>query len=86
MPLAIDMFPIETERELLDQMVESVTAAKEVCSKPMAVILHEGTSPEILKKTLLLKERLSSIGFPVYPTLSRAARAISRFILWEKEW
>ena len=46
MPLAIDMFPIEREHQLLDQMIDSVIAAKNVCSKPIAVVLHEGTSPE----------------------------------------
>ncbi|MFH1625176.1 MAG: CoA-binding protein, partial [Pseudomonadota bacterium] len=80
MPLAIDMFPTEKEEKLLNQMVESVTLAKEACSKPMAVVLHEGTSPEILGKTLLLQEKLSSLGLPVYPTIGRAAQAISRFV------
>ncbi|MBI4621524.1 MAG: CoA-binding protein [Desulfobacterales bacterium] len=80
MPLAIDMFPIEREHELLDQMIKSVTESKKVCSKPMVVVLHEGTSPEILGKTLLLQERLSSLGLPVYPTLGRAAKAIGKFI------
>ena len=80
MPVAIDMFPIEREHELLAQMIDSIVLAKEVCSKPMAVVLHEGTSPQILGKTLYLQEKLSCLGLPVYPSLGRAAKAISRFI------
>ncbi|MDY7031587.1 MAG: hypothetical protein SVY10_06715, partial [Thermodesulfobacteriota bacterium] len=80
MPLAIDMFPTEQEDELLDQMIESVTSARDVCSKPMAVVLHKGATEEILGKTLSLQGKLSSLGLPVYPTLGRAAQAVGRFI------
>ena len=79
-PMATDMFPMDGEDEILDQMVKSVIAAKEMCPKPIALVLHEGTSSEIIEKTLFSKERLSSLGLPVYPTLARAARALDRFI------
>lgn len=80
MPLAIDMFPVEKEDILLDQMITSVTAAKDICPKPVAVVLHEGVTPSILGKTLLLQKKLASLGLPVYPSLGRAAQAMSRFI------
>ncbi|MFH1625762.1 MAG: CoA-binding protein [Pseudomonadota bacterium] len=78
--LTVDIIPTKGEHELLDKMVESVIKAREACSKPMAVVLHEGTSPETLARTFLLQQTLSSYGLPVYPTIGRATQAIGRFI------
>lgn len=78
--LTVDIIPTKGEHELLDKMVESVIKTRETCSKPMAVVLHEGTSPETLGRTFLSQQMLSSYGIPVYPTIARATQAIGTFV------
>lgn len=82
--LPFDMFHVKNEGELLDRMVESVTASRKVCSKPMVIVFHPGISPEMVVKSISVQERFCSLGLPVYPALDRAARAISRFISYHQ--
>ena len=78
--LPLDMFHVRNEMELLDRMVESINASLEVCPKPIAVVFHQGTSTETIIKSVEVQEKFCSLGLPVYPTLEKAAKAMSKFI------
>ncbi|MDY6853322.1 MAG: CoA-binding protein [Thermodesulfobacteriota bacterium] len=52
--------------------------------KPIAMIVQASTRPEIAHNAFLAQERFASAGFPVYPTVGRAANAISKFIEYHR--
>jgi len=77
-PVAIDMMPLLEEEDILETMVENIIAAKEVCSKPAVVVLHQGVSASMSAVVTAAASKLCAAGFPVFPTLAEAARALAR--------
>jgi acyl-CoA synthetase (NDP forming) len=63
-----------------DQVVNIIQQSSKVCSKPIAIVLQPANNPETFKETFLAQKRLASSGLPVYPTIPRAANAISKFL------
>ncbi len=83
--LPLDMFHIKNEEEVLNRMAESVIGSRDICSKPIVIVFHQGISPEILVKSIAVQDRFCSLRLPVYPTLGRAATAISKFIGYHQD-
>jgi len=76
--LLADMFPAYLGK--YDRLVNGILRSSKVSSKPMAVVVQPASHPEMFKETFLAQQRLVSSGFPVYPSIPRAANAISKFL------
>ena len=61
----------------LTSATEAIIAAARDCVKPMTVVMRTSASPEAVKAMLKEQQALMAAGIPVYPTVRRAARAIS---------
>ena len=69
-------------RALFQGTIQTFIKTGKECQKPMAVVLGSAGVPEDWRwKVVIQAERtFLEAGFPVYPTLSRAAKALSRLI------
>ena len=48
--------------------------------KPLAIVIETGIRPEVSQNAFSAQSCFASAGFPVYPTVARAAKAISKYI------
>lgn len=67
------------ERELTNTTDAMIRAARD-CVKPVIVVLRTSAFPEAVKAILEHQRVLVAAGIPVYPTIHRAAQAISRVL------
>ena len=81
-PIAIDMMPLAEEQSILEAMVDNIIAAREVCSKPAAVVLHQGVSATMSAAVTVAANKLCAAGFPVFSTLAEAAGALARCLCY----
>ena len=75
-------------KEVFRPYVESILKLNNAANKPMAVVLHFLATAEAKQLASEANARLCEAGFPVYPSLRRAASAINRFIeynAWYRE-
>ena len=63
-----------------DVIGEKISEWKTPTLKPMALVIETSTRPEVSKRAFSAQQKFTSAGFPVYPTVARAANAISKFI------
>jgi len=88
--ITVDNLPTHMiEHSALNLMVNALISAREVSAKPMAVVINADVSTIAFEQLDEARERLLSAGFPIYPTFSRAAQAISKFIRYHedgKQW
>ena len=76
-----DDLPAPAKRQTLYQMIiEAILHSRETCQKPMAAVIAPGRRSEFVEWTVSAQQQLAAAGYPVYPTVARAAKAISRFI------
>lgn len=67
-------------KEVFRPYIESILKLNIAAIKPVAVVLHFLATAEAKQLASEAHVRLSEAGFPVYPSLRRAASAINRFI------
>ncbi|MDY6856319.1 MAG: hypothetical protein SWO11_16795 [Thermodesulfobacteriota bacterium] len=65
-------------------MVKIIQQSSKACSKPIAIVLQPANNPKTFKEMFLAQESLTSCGFPVYPTIPRAANAINKFLSYHQ--
>ena len=73
-----------TGYNLMEHVAENVIRAGRETDKPIAVVLRTAGAMEAWQTFLTLQERCLDAGFPVFPTVARAAIAISRFIKYSE--
>jgi len=81
--LSADIFPSYLGR--YEQAANGVLQSSKICSKPVAIVLQDASHPETFEKTFLAQQRLTSAGFPVYPTIARAVSAINKFLAYHRQ-
>ena len=64
-------------RKRLEGITKAVLEAGNCCGKPLAISLLSGGTPENVVVASELQQRCLRAGFPVYPSIARAASAIS---------
>ena len=69
-------------QNVLEGVIDALLAAKERVTKPMTVILHSYGSAKGLVTMHDFQKRFAAAEIPVYPTIARAANAISKFIAY----
>ena len=70
--------------KLLDGVVDGVIRAGKETDKPMAICLRTAGSLPAWEAFLELQEKCLKTGFPVYPTVGRAALAVGRFLQYHQ--
>jgi acyl-CoA synthetase (NDP forming) len=72
-------------RESVAEGVDTVMKAHRELGKPVAMALSSSGSIELYTLAHQLQEELQQAGVPVYPTVGRAAHAISKFIGYHEQ-
>lgn len=69
-------------QQFVREAIEAVIEAKEASGKPIAVVLRPGDSPEEWRWKAVMEEqqRCLAANLAVYPSISRAARALGKFV------
>jgi len=76
-----DVFPAYTRKlTMYGLMVKTMLESSAASSKPVAIVLQPGIHPEQYMEAFSAQQEFVSAGFPVYPTVARAANAIGKFI------
>ncbi len=69
-------------QQFMEMMVQQMVAAREACGKPIVVVLRQPLDAESMERTLAFQEKAWRAGFPLFPTIPRAANAIARLRRW----
>ncbi len=77
-------FMLQRGQEQVDKTVEALLRAGRACNKPMAVVILTAGAPEVAKAVFDIRQKCLEAGFPVYPTIARAAQAISKLIAYNE--
>ena len=64
----------------LQEMSQATIEAATNCGKTIAVVLHSSGAPDVSNAVALEQEKYAKAGIPVYPTIARAAQAISKVL------
>jgi len=80
MHFGFDIWAMVSRGIPLHPFVESVSKLARNIKKPLAVVLHYAVDPASRVLADQAQERFVALGLPVYPSISRAANAISKYI------
>ena len=69
-------------RRRVQRLLDELIRVKGSCTKPMAMIVRPGDSPEAWRwrTTMEVQQKAWEAGFPIYPSIASAAHSISRLI------
>jgi acyl-CoA synthetase (NDP forming) len=68
------------KKQNLEQLVQALLTAGKTSPKPVVVALRSDESLECHQAVVEIREKCLHYGFPVYPSIYRAARALSKFV------
>jgi len=71
-------------RQMVNRGVDALVKTKKKLNKPVAMVILEDHVPEVTKLRFDIQERFRQADIPVFPSFSRAARAINRFIQYHE--
>jgi len=84
--VAFDMWPLANKRYIVEPAVTAIiNASTTVVNKPMVTVLHTQSTKDAKQLASTEQARLCEAGLAVYPSFSRAANAIDKFIKYH-EW
>jgi len=70
--------------DFLDPTIQGFREVREASGKPIVLAVRPGQSLDAMKEFLAVQEAFVSAGFPVFPSLRRAATAIVRLADWNR--
>jgi len=77
--------PLQSGRRMsYDVLVDIVPNWGTLPPKPTAIVVQPGTHPDASQDAFRVQQEFASAGFPVYPTMVRAAKAINKFISYHQ--
>jgi acyl-CoA synthetase (NDP forming) len=81
-PLRPTSFYIKVNEQRLQYkgIAEAIMRGASASLKPAAIVVEPDVSPELTKESFAVLQECVSHGFPTYPSVARAARAISKVI------
>ena len=85
MHVAFDAWSLIDRNDVVKPYIEAMLNLTTVVNKPVAIALHSHATDEAKQLASEAQVKLSEVGFPVYPSVKRAATAISRFMQY-REW
>jgi len=83
--VVFDSWAMVSRRDATEAYVDGILSLNGLVDKPVAIVLHLCATDEAKRLASEAHARLSKAGFPVYPSIRRAARAMSKFIQYH-EW
>jgi acyl-CoA synthetase (NDP forming) len=81
--LAYTRVTFGTER--VAKVIDSLTETKRNLAKPIAMVVRHSEEPKTVSYAFEIQNRCHQVGIPTFPSFSRAARAISRFIQYHEQ-
>jgi len=82
--VAFDTWSMMDRKYATGAYIDSIISLKGIISKPVVVVLHYQAADRAKQLAAEAHARLREAGFPVYPSISRAASAISKFIQYHE--
>jgi len=80
MQFPLDLWALSRRSVLMERFIEVVTAVRDSISKHLVVVLHYSITTQARRLEEDARARFASLQLPVFPSISRAARAIDRYI------
>ncbi len=84
MQFPLDLWALSRRSVLMGRFIEVVTALKEIIVKPFAVVLHNSATVQARRLEEDARAHFAELKLPVYPSISRAAIAINRYISYDR--
>jgi len=84
MQFPLDLWALSRRSVLMGRFIEVVTALKDIVAKPLAVVLHNSATAQARRLEEEARACFAALELPVYPSISRAARAINRYIWYSR--
>ena len=85
MHITFDTWCFINRVDVITPYVDAMLGLKSVTDKPAAIVLHYNVTAEAEKLTSAVYEKLYEAGFPIFPSITRVASAINKFIQYH-EW
>jgi acyl-CoA synthetase (NDP forming) len=82
MQFPLDLWALSRRAVLMGRFIEVVAALKNSISKPLAIVLHYSATAQARRLEEDARASFAELHLPVYPSVSRAARAIDRYIAY----
>jgi len=80
----LDLWALARRSVLMGRFMEVVTDLKDIVTKPLAVVLHNSITVQARRLEEEARSQFAALGLPVYPSISRAAGAINRYIWYSR--
>ena len=80
--IVVDLWSMIDKQAVVDAAVEAFINVKPELTKPAMVVIHCQSTGRARHLADSAQKRLIEAGFPVYPTLKRAATALERYLRW----
>jgi acyl-CoA synthetase (NDP forming) len=71
--------------ERVAKVIDSLTETKKNLDKPVAMVVRHSEEPKTVSYAFEIQNRCHQAGIPTFPSFSRAARAISKFIQYHEQ-
>jgi hypothetical protein len=84
MQFPLDLWALSRRSVLMERFMEVVSELKGVVDKPLAVVLHNAATAQARRLEEEAKAHFAALELPVYPSITRAARAINRYIWYSR--
>ena len=68
----------------MQMQVQQMVKAREASGTPIVVVLRPPLDVESMERTAAFQEKCWQAGFPVFPTIPRAANAIAKVLRWTR--
>jgi hypothetical protein len=68
----------------MKMQVQQMEKAREASGTPIVVVLRPPLDVESMERTAAFQEKAWNAGFPVFPTIPRAANAIAKTLHWAR--
>jgi len=70
--------------QYMDTQVQQMVRAREAAGTPIVVVLRPPLDMESMERSTAFQEKCWRAGFPVFPTIPRAANAIAKTLRWSR--
>jgi len=70
--------------KLIAAVIDALVRVREAAKKPIAVVMHAPPLREAMEYSLSVQEHCARQRFPLFPNLSRAAKAIAKMVTWQE--
>jgi acyl-CoA synthetase (NDP forming) len=70
--------------QYIEMVVDKMQSAREAVGAPIVVVLRPPLDQDSMQRATAFQEQAWRVGFPVFPTIPRAANALARALRWRR--